>query len=162
MKKISPKIEIFEKNKHRFMFIDSYLWMWDTPQETELQENLAKKSFGDVLIAGYGFGILPKILLVNSKVKSVTTVEIYKEVIEKMKEFGKINGEVIIDDYYNLSEDKKYDCIVGDIWPDIDAKFLTDYMKFKKKAKKLLKKNGKMLAWGKDFFEYLLEKRKKH
>ena len=129
-------------------------------KETELQKDLAKKAYGDVLVAGYGLGILPKFLLENPKVKSVTTTELYKEVIEAMKKFGKIYGKVVIEDYYNLPENTKYDCIIGDIWPDIDAKFLSDYVKFKDKSKKLLKKNGKILAWGKDFFEYLLKKKK--
>ena len=121
---VKRKLEIFQHTNHKFMFLDGYLWMWDTPQENELQENLAKKSFGDVLNAGYGFGILPKFLLENPKVKSITTVEIYKEVIDKMKEFGKIHGKIIIGDFYDLPENKKYDCVVSDIWPDIDAKFL--------------------------------------
>ncbi len=134
--------------------------MWDTPQETKLQQDLAKKSFGDVLIAGYGFGILPKFLIQNPKVKSVTTVEKYKEFIEKMKEFGKIYGKVVILDFYDLPENQKFNCIIGDIWPDIDAKFLKEYIKFKNKSQKLLKKNGKILAWGKDYFEFLLKKKK--
>ena len=151
------KIKILQHKNHKFMFIDDYLWMWDVPQEKEIQEDLAKQASGDVLVAGYGFGILTKFLLKNSKVRSVTTVEKFKEVIEKMKEFGPIHGKIIIWDYYNLPEDKKFDCIIGDIWPDIDAKFLKDYVKFKKKAEKLLKNNGKILAWGKDFFEYLIK-----
>jgi spermidine synthase len=157
----SIKVEIIKHKEHKFMFLNDYLWMWDTPQEKELQEDLSKKSFGDVLVAGYGLGILPKYLLKNPKVKSVTTVEIYKEVIKKMKACeGGVYGNIIIGDYYKISGDKKYDCIIGDIWPDIDAKFLNDYIKFKKKSQKLLKKNGKLLAWGKDYFEYLLKKKK--
>lgn len=139
------------------MFINDYLWMWDTPQETKLQKELAQKAFGDVLVAGYGLGILPKFLIKNPKVKSVTTIEKYKEVIEKMKEFNKIYGKIIISDFYDFPENQKFDCIIGDIWPDIDAKFLKEYIKFKKKSQKLLKKNGEILAWGKDYFEYLLK-----
>ena len=119
-----------------------------------------ENSFGDVLVAGYGYGILPKFLIKNPKVKSVIVVEKYKKIIEKMKEDGKIYGEVIIYDFYGLPEDRKFDCIIGDIWPDIDAKFLKDYVKFKKKSQKLLKKNGKILAWGKDYFEFLLNEKK--
>lgn len=155
------KIEILQHRNHKFMFINGYLWMWDTPQERKLQKELAKKAFGDVLIAGYGFGILQKYLLKNPKVESITTVEKYKEVIEKMKKFGRIYGKIIIGDYYDLPEEKKFDCIIGDIWPDIDSKFLEDYVRFKRKAKKLLKKNGRILAWGQDFFEYLLKNQKK-
>ncbi|MCG2827198.1 MAG: hypothetical protein L6265_11470 [Thermoplasmatales archaeon] len=153
------KIEILQHKNHRFMWLDNYLWMWDTPQEKELQKELSDQSFGDVLVAGYGFGILPEYLSKNPKVKSVTTIEKYPEVIDKMKEAGQIHGKIIIDDFYNISEDKKYDCVVGDIWPDIAVKFLKDYLKFKSKAKKLLKKNGIILAWGKDFFEYLEQKK---
>jgi len=157
---IKRKIKILRYKNYRFMFIDDYLWMWDTPQETELQRDLAKKAFGDVLVAGYGLGILPKFLIKNLKVKSVTSVEKYKEVINKTKEFGKIYGKIIISDFYDLPENKKFDCIIGDIWPDIDAKFLEEYIKFKRKSQKLLKENGKILAWGKDYFEFLLKNKK--
>jgi len=135
--------------------------MWDIPQERALQKDLSKKAFGDVLVAGYGFGILPKFLIKNPKVKSVTTVEKYKEVINKIKRFDKIYGRIIIKDFYKMPETNKYDCVIGDIWPDIDAKFLKDYVKFKKKAQKLIKRNGKILAWGQDYFEYLVNIKRK-
>ena len=152
------RIEIIQHKNHKFLFIDDYLWMWDIPPEKEIQKTIAQKALGDVLVAGYGFGIVQKYLSENPKVKSIITVEKYKEIIKKMKEFGNISGKIIIDDFYNLPEDKKFDCIVGDIWEEIDAKFLRDYVRFKKKAQKLLKKNGVILGWGKDYFEYLLEK----
>ena len=154
-----PKIEIVRHTNHRFMFIDGYLWMWDTPQEKLLQEELAKQAYGDVLVAGYGFGILTQAILKNPKVKSVTTAEKYNEVIKKISESGRVYGKIIISDFYKLPEKQKFDCVAGDIWPDIDSGFLDDYVKFKKKSKKLLKKNGKILAWGKDYFEYLLRQK---
>ncbi|MEM4702866.1 MAG: hypothetical protein QXP53_00005, partial [Candidatus Pacearchaeota archaeon] len=83
-------VEILHHKNYRFMFIDGHSWMWDTPQERKLQENLAKKAFGNVLIAGYGPGILPKFLIKNPKVKSITIVEKYHEVIEKIRELDKI------------------------------------------------------------------------
>jgi spermidine synthase len=153
------QIEILEHKGHRFMYLDGYLWMWDTPQEKEMQKELAEQAFGDVLVAGYGFGLLLEYLLQNQKVESITVIEKHKEVVDKMKEIaGQIYGKVIIDDFYNIDENKKYDCVIGDIWPDINAKFLNDYLKFKEKASKLLKKDGIILAWGRDFFEYLIEK----
>ncbi len=151
------KIEILNHNENKFMFINNDLWMWDTPRERELQQDLAKLAFGDVLVAGYGFGIIVKFLLNNSKVKSITVVEKYKEVLDKINENEKIEGEVIIKDFYDLEEKDKFDCIIGDIWQDIDKKFLGDYAKFKEKAEKLIKSNGKILAWGGDYFEYLLK-----
>ncbi|MBT4277423.1 hypothetical protein HOD96_01615 [Candidatus Falkowbacteria bacterium] len=154
------QIEIIEHKNHKFMFLDDYLWMWDTPQEKELQEDLAKQAYGDVLIAGYGFGILSKYALDNKNIKTVNTVEKYQIVIDKMKEFGHIYGDITINDYYDLPEEKKYDCIIGDIWPDIDAKFLDDYIKFKNKSNQILKKGGKLLAWGGDYYEYLINSKK--
>lgn len=153
------RIEILEHKKHRFMWLDKYLWMWDTPQERELQKELAKKSFGNVLVAGYGLGILQKYLLENNKVKSIITVEKYKEVLDKMKGIDKIYGKIIIEDFYKISENKKFDCVIGDIWPDISKKFLKDYIKFKNKSNKILKKDGKIIAWGQDYFEYLIDKK---
>ncbi|MEK7166900.1 MAG: S-adenosylmethionine decarboxylase [Patescibacteria group bacterium] len=152
-------VEILEHKNHKFMFVNEYLWMWDTPQEKDLQKNLADKAYGDVLVAGYGLGLLPEYILKNSKVKSITTVEKYNSVMEKMKSIGPIYGKVIVNDFYKLPENKKYDCIIGDIWPDIDAKFLKDYVRFKNKSRKLLKKDGLLLAWGKDYFEFLLDKK---
>ena len=154
------KIEILRRGKNRFMFIDDYLWMWDLPHEKEIQKDVAAQAFGDVLIAGYGFGIVTKYVLENPHISSVSTVEKYQEVIEKMKEFGPIHGKIIIANFFDLQEDKKYDCIVGDIWAEIDELFLDDYLKFKDKAQKLLKDGGRILGWGKDYFEYLLEKKK--
>lgn len=154
------KIEIFQHKGIRFMFLDNYLWMWDTEQEKRLQQDLNKNAFGDVLVVGYGLGLLSKLLTKNPKVKSVTTVEIYEEIIEKMRKLDKIHGKIIISDFYDLVENQKFDCVIGDSWPDIDSRFLKDCTKFKRKAQKLLKKDGKILAWGKDYYEYLLTKSK--
>ncbi len=142
------QIEVLNHKKHSFIFINNLLWMWDTPQERSLQKELAKKAYGDVLVAGYGLGIVTEFLTKNPKVKSITTVEKYKEILDKVSESKKIYGNVIISDFYNVSEYKKYDCVIGDIWPEIDALYLKDYIKFKKKAEKLLKDSGNILAWG--------------
>ncbi|MEK6906514.1 MAG: hypothetical protein AABW81_02740 [Nanoarchaeota archaeon] len=129
-------------------------------QERELQKDLAKKCSGDVLVARYGFGIIVKSLIKNKKVRSITIAEKNKEVIDELRKNDKIIGKIIINDFYNLSENKKFDCIVGDIWQDIDAKFLKDYLRFKRKSRKLLKDNGKILAWGQDYFEFLIKNNK--
>ncbi len=152
------KIKILEHKKHKFMWLDEYLWMWDTPQEQNLQKELAKKSFGDVLVAGYGFGILQKYLFKNKKVKSIITIEKYREVLDEIKRTDILYGKIIVEDFYKISENKKFDCVIGDIWPDISKQFLNDYIKFKNKANKILKKNGKIIAWGQDYFEYLIAK----
>src|SRR3990167_6729939 len=121
------EIEIIEFKNHRFLFIDSYLWMWDIPEEVHLQKSIAEKAFGDVLVAGYGFGMVSKFLLENKNVNSVTTVEKYPEIIDKMKKFGRIHCDVVISYFFDLPEDRKFDCGVGDIVPEIDGIFLNEY-----------------------------------
>lgn len=154
------KVKILQYEKARVLFINGDLWMWDTPRERKLQKELSNLAFGDVLVAGYGFGIVTKFLLKNPKVKSVTTVERYEEILKAVSKTEKIAGKVFVCDFYKFPTDKKFDCIVGDIWQDIDEEFLKDYIKFKQKASKLLKKNGKILAWGQDYYEYLIKKNK--
>lgn len=141
------------------MWINDMLWMWDIPQERKIQKWLARKAYGNVLVAGYGFGLLPKYLAKNPKVKQITVVESSKEVIKYCQKIGKIYGKVVIGDFYKLAENKKFDCVIGDIWPDVTPNFLGDYIRFKRKAERLVKKRGRVLAWDQDFFEYLLTKR---
>ncbi|MFA5986550.1 MAG: hypothetical protein WC819_04370 [Parcubacteria group bacterium] len=155
------KVKILRHKNNRFLFIDDDLWMWDTPREQKMQKRLSEQAFGDVLVAGYGFGIVTKFLLENPNVVSVVTIEKYSAVLNAVKKFDRLEGKIIVCDFYDLPDNKKFDCIVGDIWQDIDTEFLGEYVRFKKKAKKLLKKDGKILAWGKDFFEYLLKKSQK-
>ncbi|UCG95200.1 MAG: methyltransferase [archaeon] len=155
------KIEITQQKGYNFLWIDDYLWMWDIPGETECQEELAKKAYGDVLNIGYGLGVIHKYLKENPKVKTISTIEKHKEVVDKCKEvFGEVIGEVIIDDFYNYSGDRKFDCVIGDAWAEVHPKSLKDYLKFKKNAQKFLKNNGKILAWGQDYFEYLLNQKR--
>jgi len=94
------KIEIVEIKNHKFLFLDDYLWMWDLPHEQELQRDIASQAFGDVLVAGYGFGIVSKYLSENPRVTSVTTTEKYQEIIDKMREFGPIYGKIVIADFF--------------------------------------------------------------
>lgn len=153
------KVEILNQKGHKFLWIDDSLWMWDLQVENKIQQSMAKQSYGNVLIAGYGLGLVQQHLLKNKKVKSVTTIELVKKVIDlNKKSNGKIFGSYIIGDFYKFSSKSKYDCIIGDIWADIVPSELNYYKRFKKKALKLLKPNGKILAWGKDYFEYLIEK----
>ena len=155
------KIKILKQNGYNFLWINDYLWMWDIPVERAAQRKLANEAYGEVLVAGYGLGIVQKYLLQNKNVLSVTTIEKNSEVIQLCgKEYGEIYGYVKYLDFYDYNTTFKFDCIIGDIWEDILPEELEKYKKFKSKAKQLLNSNGKILAWGKDFYEYLIEKNK--
>ena len=131
--------------------------MWDIPVERKAQKELADHASGNVLVAGYGLGLVQEYLLKNPKVTWVTTVEQNPKVIEVVRDtYNTLYGDVIIQDFFSLESSKKYNCIIGDVWEDIVAESLPEYIRFKNKAEQLLLPSGTILAWGKDFFEYLL------
>ncbi len=155
------EVEILEQKGHRFLWINDYLWMWDIPIEQEIQRQIADEAFGRVLVVGYGLGIIQKYLLDNKHITELITLELHNEVIIACKKvYGSLSGVVVNMDFYSLNGIHKFDCIIGDIWEDILPQQLSVYKKFKSKAEQLLKPNGKILAWGKDFFEYLISKEK--
>lgn len=152
------KVEILQQKGHNFLWIDDALWMWDIPIERRLQKEIANKAYGSVLVAGYGLGLVQKYLLENPNVKSIFTVELSSEVIEECKKvYGKIHGEIIIGDFNTYQTNDKFDCIVGDVWQEMVPEFLDEYKEFKARAQQLVKPGGRILAWGQDFFEYLLD-----
>lgn len=159
------KVEILKQKGHKFLWIDNYLWMWDLVPERKLQKDIADQAYGDVLVAGYGLGIVQKFLTENKKVNLIVTIEKNPDVIDACKkEYGITYGSVNCEDFYKYTDDVpltikyKWDCVIGDIWDDIVPEQLDNYKKFKKKALTLLKPNGEILAWGKEYFEYLIEK----
>jgi len=155
------EIKIKKQEGHDFLYIKGDLWMTTNPWEKRLQKYIAEQAHGDVLIAGYGLGVVQKFLQESRLVSSVTSVEINPEIMALCEErYRKIHGRVILGDFYKFPENIKYDCVIGDIAQEMDSQFLEDYKMFKEKAEKLIKPEGKILAWGQDFFEYLIEKEK--
>ncbi len=152
------KIEILKQKGNRFLWINDYLWMWDIPIEQKIQKRIASEAYGNVLVAGYGLGIVQKYLLQNKRVTSVITTEIHPKIEQLCKEeYGRIYGEIINIDFYNYNPISKFYCIVGDVWEEIAPEGLEEYKKFKNKANQLLYSGGKILAWGKNYFEYLIK-----
>jgi hypothetical protein len=149
-------IEILEQKGYHFLWIDGYLWMWDIPEEVKDQKEIARMAFGDVLVAGYGLGVVQKQLLKNRRVKSVFSVEKFGEVIEECQRiFGIIYGDVKICNFYRFKTDRKFDCVIGDIWPDQARRHLALYLKFKERGQTFLKEDGIILGWGMDFLEHI-------
>lgn len=158
------RVEIIEQKGYHFLWLNIkgawQLWMWDVPNEVKDQKEIANEAFGNVLVAGYGLGVLQKLLVENPKVTSVTSIEKYFEVILACnKTFGKIYGDYHIADFFDYETIRNYDCVIGDIWEDIGPLGLEEYEKFKSKAEEFLKPGGKILAWGKDYMEWLLSKK---
>jgi len=153
------KIEILEQHGYHFLWIDDQLWMWDIPDESKYQKVIADQACGNVLVAGYGLGVIQKYLEQNPKVKSVHTIELYQGVIDVCREhFGEIYGSHSIGDFFELcpADVNNIDCVVGDVWVDIVPESLAAYCEFKEVALSVVEDKDKIFAWGQDFFEYLL------
>ncbi len=160
-----PKIEIFTLKQDVFLYINDYLWMWDTEQEREEQREIAEQAYGSVLVAGLGLGVVHRYLKENPRVTSIFTVEKEIGLLEKVEEhYGEKRlggGAYCVHDFYTYNPNLrsiKWNCIIGDIWPDLTPRCLPDYIRFKEHAETLLQPNGRILAWVGDFFEYLIEK----
>jgi len=125
-------VEILKQKGHHFLWIDGECWMWDLPTECEAQEALARQAFGDVLVAGYGLGIVQECLEENKNVFFVLTVEKHPGVLEECRRaFGKeLFGETRVVDFFDLREQLKFDCVIGDIWLDVAPKYLKEYLSF--------------------------------
>ena len=152
------KVEILKQCGYNFLWIDGKLWMWDVPQEVKAQASLAKQCFGDVLVVGYGLGVIHRFLRKMPEVSTITSIEKYREVLEVVcrTNGGEVIGKVLIDDFYEAILSPDFDCIVGDIWIDICPEMLVDYKRFKERALMWLKPGGKVLGWGSDYYEYLI------
>ena len=162
MTQLERRAEILEQNGYHFLWINNghgpELWMWDVPSEVDDQKEIAAQAYGDVLVVGYGMGVVQKLLSDNQSVASVTTIEISPEVIEEChRVFGQVHGQVVVGDFYVYDTDKRFDCVVGDIWIDQAGRNVDEYKQFKQKAASLLKPDGQVLGWGSDYFEYLIQ-----
>ena len=156
VKRVISKAKILKQNGNNFLWLGHDLWMWDIPIERKQQKKIADQAFGDVLVVGYGLGLVQYYLAQNPKVTSLTTVEKFPEVVREVKRaFRKTYGNIVIRDFYRFRTEKKYDSIIGDIWEDITEESLPKYNRFVNRAEPLLKKRGRVLAWGKGFFDYL-------
>lgn len=133
----------------RTLYHSGVFWMNDCQAHRESMQALAAAAFGDVLVAGYGLGLVQRALLDNPRVSSVLTVEINPEVIAAMtREDGRIWGGVEIADFYQWeSGGRRFDCVIGDTWADCTAEYAEEFDDFRARAPLLLKPGGKVLAW---------------
>lgn len=143
---------------YHFLWVDRECWMWDLPGERQAMVALASRAHGDVLVAGYGLGLVQAELMRNLDVNSVLTVEICSDVLEECRRvFGVLHGQVVVDDFFELCEGHRFDCVIGDIWLDIAPECIQEYLNFLRKAERLLRPDGRVLAWGDECFKVWLE-----
>lgn len=131
------------------LIVDGECMMSDTPMEKRTSMDFMINAYGDVLICGLGIGMVILPLLESEKVKSITVIEKYQEVIDcvlpQIKKYDKENKlKVILGDCFEFIPDSKYDTIFIDIWAYINSDIYKEEMlPLKRKYRKFLSAYGK-------------------
>ena len=101
------------------------IWMSPTVAEQNTINPCVDKAHGHVLTFGLGLGYFPYMCSLKDNVKSITIVELNKDVIDMFKEFilPQFNSDIEINiihgnmfDYYNEEFLNKFDYIFVDVW----------------------------------------------
>jgi hypothetical protein len=129
------------------------LMMSDTPYEIKAARFLKWEANGHVLIAGLGLGATTLPVLQNPAVKSVTVIELNRDVIAIVepalkRAFPEAGQKLIVhcDDAltWKPAKGQLFDTMWFDIWPSISADNLPEMTKMKRHyAKRLNRKNPK-------------------
>jgi len=140
--------------------IFNFCVMSNSKIEKELCLNIIEHSFGEVLIAGFGIGLIVLPIMNKIEVKSIDIIELQKEVIDLISTQLPLNDKVKIinDNIYSYFPEKQYDTIYIDT---IGVAKCTDSEKEVRNIdgvlrddnyifdiyKKYLKKDGKIIRW---------------
>jgi len=111
LSKNMPKNYILYNKGTQWMAYDQY-----TNKEIKEMYSSYDMAYGDVLITGFGFGILACWLASKPEVKSVTVLEISQDIYDIFIMSNKLPDKVnvIIDDASTYKTDKHYDCVLLD------------------------------------------------
>ena len=134
------------------LIVDGELMMSNTPMEKRTSADFVINACGDVLICGLGIGLVIMPLLEAERVKTITVVEKYQDVIDivlpQIKPYDKHNKlKVICADCFDYCTKEKFDTIFIDIWASINRDIYEEEMKpLKSKYKKFLKAERRKMA----------------
>jgi hypothetical protein len=132
-------------------FIDGDKWMSTHPVEVFSHIYAADKAHGDILIGGLGLGLISNMITTNDRYKSITCVEIEKDLVDLLESFFP-EVEFVVDDishYFDTCK-KKFDFIYLDTWCGTgEMEFNNTVAPLRKKALLLLKKPNKknLVCW---------------
>lgn len=124
----SGTAKIIYKEGSFFLYNNDHKWMSFTEND---QHQIAEfysqydQAYGDVLLSGLGFGILPIWLSNKPEVTSVTVVEVSQDVIDLFLLSNNISNKINIinQNILNFTTEKKYDCLFLDHYENEDWAF---------------------------------------
>ena len=132
----------------RILYHSETFWMSDARKHDLAMRSLAARARGDVLVGGYGLGLVQRHLVNNPRVTSVLTAEINCDVIRAMlEEDGWIWGKIWIGDFYSYEPASLFDTVIGDTWADATDEYREEFKAFRELAPRLVKPGGPVLAW---------------
>lgn len=120
--------------------------MSDTPMEKRTNAMAVIKATGDVLIGGFGLGMIVLAMQDKPNVSSITVIENNKEIIDNIAAVLPLNNKVTVihDDVYEWKPQRgrKYDTIWLDIWDNINSDIYKEEMiPLKNKYRRYLSKS---------------------
>jgi len=112
-------VEVIDVSDKYVLFNNGMRWMMHHKKNYREEKEMYSSydlGYGDILISGLGFGILALWLANKPGVKTVTVIEISKEIIDLFIKNNKIPDNLIIinDNMITYQTDKKYDCLFLD------------------------------------------------
>jgi hypothetical protein len=115
----SGPIDIVDHVDYFELYNNGDTWMvYNKDKDFEIKEMYSSYDLahGDVLVSGLGFGILALWLCNKPEVKSVTVIEISKDVIKIFKDYNVIPEKLTIinDNMITYDTDKEYDSLLLD------------------------------------------------
>ena len=120
--------------------------MSNTPMEQRTCVSVVQRAHGDVLIGGFGLGMIVLAMQDKPNVSSITVIENNKEIIDNIAAVLPLNDKVTVihDDVYEWKPQrgKKYDTIWLDIWDNINSDIYKEEMiPLKNKYRRYLSKS---------------------
>lgn len=148
------------------------IMMSDTPMERNTNEAFLKKANGDVIIFGLGLGLIVLPLLSDPTIKSITVVELYQDLIDKitpiLKQYDKQNKLTVVQGdafTYKPLKTAKFDTVYFDIWIAISDDNYEEQKKLERGIRKHLNRenpNAFMDSWLKSYYQKERRKEKRN
>jgi len=149
---VKPRSVVYAFPTHRHYLRtvkEEDLWMSDIPQEIYDHLDAIKQLKGNVLVGGLGLGLVVKLLEKEKRVKSITVVELERDIIDMVWPcLMTYKSKVVHADLYDFLKHtkEKFDTAFFDIWASDGEHTLVDHViPLRKLAVPIVK--GKIVCW---------------
>jgi spermidine synthase len=126
--------------------------MSNTWMEMQTNKPFTDVAQGDILIGGLGLGLIVMDIQARREVKSITVVELEKEIIDLVVPQLPLNSKVKVVNasIFDYVPERKFDMIYFDIWNRTCSENWEQMKTLHRKFRKYLKEGGKMSSWRED------------